>query len=233
VANISHELRTPLAILRAHLETLPIHDSVPAGASPVMEGGDVVVPEVTVQALQQETARLEALVDDLFALSRAQAGQIEMHVRPVDVAAVVDDVSQVMRPLAASEGMIALSVDTKPGLPHALADAERLRQIIANLVRNAVRHTPEGGIIALSVAAGAEWVVISVADTGEGIPAEHLPHIFDRFYRVDESRSRGSGGAGLGLAIVKEFVELMGGRVAVDSKPGEGTIFSVFLPISR
>jgi signal transduction histidine kinase len=237
VANISHELRTPLAILRAHLETLPVHEPVhepvPAGTAPARGGEDIAVPETTVLALQQETARLGALVDDLFALSRAQAGRIEMRIQPVDVAAVADEVAQVMRPLAAKEGMIALSVESSPGLPYALADADRLRQIISNLVRNAVRHTPEGGIIALSVTAQPHWVVIAVADTGEGIAAEHLPHIFDRFYRVDESRSRESGGAGLGLAIVQEFVELMGGQVGVESRRGEGTTFSVFLPISR
>jgi two-component system sensor histidine kinase BaeS len=112
-----------------------------------------------------------------------------------------------------------------------VADPDRLRQILANLVRNAVRHTPEGGIIALSARAEDRWVVIAVADTGEGIAPEHLPHVFERFYRADQGRSRTSGGAGLGLAIVREFVELMGGRVSVESAPGEGSCFRVYLPL--
>lgn len=230
MANISHELRTPLAIVRAHLETLTMHQAVRAGAGSSAGDEEIAVPATTLQALQIETERLEALVDDLFTLSRGQTGGLEVHCEPVDVAALVDEVAALMRPLAQQDGMIALSVEARPGLPLALADADRLRQIISNLVRNAVRHTPEGGIIVLSVAAEGQWVVISVADTGEGISAEHLPHIFERFYRADESRTRSSGGAGLGLAIVRELVELMGGHVTVESTPGEGSCFRVFLP---
>jgi signal transduction histidine kinase len=136
-----------------------------------------------------------------------------------------------MRPLAQQSGAVANSVEVASHLPRAVADPDRLRQILANLVRNAVRHTPEGGIIALSARAEDRWVVIAVADTGEGIAPEHLPHVFERFYRADQGRSRTSGGAGLGLAIVREFVELMGGRVSVESAPGEGSCFRVYLPL--
>jgi signal transduction histidine kinase len=229
VANISHELRTPLAILRAHLEGLLARNPVPAGTGPG-EGAEVVVSAATLHALQSETERLESLVDDLFALSRAQAGALQLQREPVDVAALVDEVAALMRPLVQRDHAVALSVEAQPGLPYALADADRLRQILANLVRNAVRHTPDGGIIALSVVAEVDWLIVAVADTGEGVPPEHLPHLFDRFYRVDEARSRSSGGTGLGLAIVREFVELMDGRVTVESTPGEGTCFRVFLP---
>jgi signal transduction histidine kinase len=114
----------------------------------------------------------------------------------------------------------------------ALADSDRLRQILANLVRNAVRHTPEGGIIAMAAGTEDQWVVITVADTGEGIAPEHLPHIFERFYRADPARSRASGGAGLGLAIVSEFVRLMGGQVTAASTLGEGSCFRVYLPLA-
>jgi signal transduction histidine kinase len=152
-----------------------------------------------------------------------------VHCVPVDVGALVDDIAALMRPLAQREGSIALTVEAQPGLPLALADGDRLRQIISNLVRNAVRHTPEGGIIVLSVRGQSSWVVVSVADTGEGIQPEHLPYIFERFYRVDEARARSSGGTGLGLAIVREFVELMGGKVTVESAAGEGTTFHVLL----
>jgi signal transduction histidine kinase len=229
VAGISHELRTPLAILRAHLETLLARYPVAAGSAVSSDAVDVPVAAKTIHALQTETERLSSLVDDLFALSRAETGALEVHCVPVDVAALVDDIAALMRPLAQREGSIALSVEAQPGLPLALADGDRLRQIISNLVRNAVRHTPEGGIIVLSVSGQDSWTVVSVADTGEGIQLEHLPYIFERFYRVDEARARNSGGTGLGLAIVREFVELMGGMVTVESTAGEGTTFHVFL----
>ncbi|MBV9281077.1 MAG: HAMP domain-containing protein [Chloroflexi bacterium] len=228
VAAISHELRTPLAVIRAHLDTLLTHHPVAAGAAP--RESDVSVHVTTLRALQSETERLSGLVEDLFALARAETGGIEVRCEPTDVAALVDETAASMRPLAERAGKIALSVELGPGLPLALADGDRLRQILANLVRNAVRHTPEGGIIALSARAEVGWVVLAVADTGEGIPAEHLPFVFERFYRVDQARTRSGGGAGLGLAIVREFVELMGGRVTVESEPGEGSCFRVFLP---
>jgi signal transduction histidine kinase len=143
---------------------------------------------------------------------------------------MVGEVASLMRPLAQREGMLSLVVEAPPGLPQAMADPDRLRQILSNLVRNAVRHTPDGGIIVMSVAREDPWVVVSVADTGEGIAPEHLPHIFERFYRADQARTRSSGGAGLGLAIVREFVELMGGKVTVESTVGEGSCFRVYLP---
>jgi signal transduction histidine kinase len=234
VASISHELRTPLAIIRAHLEGLTARHLHPVGigggAGDAGSDPHVPVSAATLQALQSETERLSALVDDLFALSRAETGGLQVQCEPVDVAALVGEIAALMGPLVRQESRLTLSVDAETELPRALADADRLRQIIANLVRNAARHTPEGGIVALTVARGPAEVVVSVADTGEGIAPEHLPHVFDRFYRADEARSRDSGGAGLGLAIVREFVELMGGRVTVESELGEGSRFSVFLP---
>lgn len=226
VASISHELRTPLAIIQAHLDTLAMRQAGPMGTV----GAGVSVPEETLQALQNEIERLAALIDDLFSLSRARAGALHVRRDTVDVAALVDDVAGLMRPLAQREGMIALAVEAAPGLPPALADGDRLRQILENLVRNGVRHTPDGGIIVLRVYGEGPWIVVAVADTGEGIPPEHLPHIFERFYRVDRARGRDTGGLGLGLAIVREFVELMGGRVTVESTLGEGSCFRVFLP---
>jgi signal transduction histidine kinase len=230
VANISHELRTPLATMRAHLETVTMRDSLPVGVAPTGGGGEVSVPIPTLQALQAETERLEALVDDLFALSRARAGAIEMHLETVDVAELVDEIATLMQPLAQREGRIALSAEILHRPLWARADPTRLQQILANLIRNAVRYTPDGGIIVMSVSRQAEWILVTVADTGEGISAEQIPQIFDRFYRADPARSRATGGAGLGLAIVREFVELMGGKVEVESVVGEGTRFHVFLP---
>ncbi|HEX6510181.1 MAG TPA: ATP-binding protein, partial [Chloroflexota bacterium] len=229
VANISHELRTPLAVVRAHLESLLSREPVAAGGGSSVETNEVVIPAATFLALQNETERLTALVDDLFSLSRVETGALEVNREVIGVGAIVNEVASLMRPLAQQEGAITLSVDAPSGIPRALGDPERLRQILANLVRNAVRHTPDGGIIVLAVAAGPDHVELSVADTGEGIPAEHVPHVFERFYRVDESRNRSSGGAGLGLAIVREFVELMGGYITVESVVGEGTCFRVHL----
>ncbi len=238
VAAISHELRTPLAVVRAHLESLSMQPAgVTAGTTvpergPTMEPLDVAVPARTLASLQTELDRLAALVDDLFSLSRAETGAVHVHCAPTDVGALIEEVAALMRPLAQSEGKLSVAVEVERGMPPALADGDRLRQILGNLVRNAVRHTPEGGIIALSVTSEGPWIVIAVADTGEGIPAADLQRIFERFYRVDQARTRTSGGAGLGLAIVREFVELMGGHVTVESTPGEGSCFKVYLPMA-
>jgi signal transduction histidine kinase len=230
VANVSHELRTPLAVLHAHLESIAARDTVPArmGAA-----GEISVPAGTIEALRGETRRLASMIDDLFALSRVETGGLALECRPVNVGAVVDDVVRVMRPLAQAESAVALSPDIPPGLPLVWADPNRLHQILSNLVRNAIRHTPEGGIVVLSARAEGDHVDIGVSDTGEGIAPEDLPHVFDRFYRADPSRTRSTGGAGLGLAIVRELVELMGGTVQADSTPGQGSTFTVSLPISR
>ncbi len=230
MANISHELRTPLATIRAHLETVTLRSPVPAGGSTVASGSGVSVSSATIDALHSEAQRLEALVEDLFALSRAQAKAMEIHLEPVDVATLAHEITGLMRPLALREGRIALTADVLHGPLWAMADASRLQQILANLIRNAVRHTPDGGIIVLSVRRQDESILVAVADTGEGIPAEHLPFIFDRFYRADAARSRSTGGAGLGLAIVREFVEAMDGQVVVASEVGAGTTFTVTLP---
>lgn len=230
VANISHELRTPLAIMRAQLETVSMHNAVLSGAPTSGTRGDVTVSAVALEALETETDRLSALVDDLFALSRVQGGAIEMRLEPIDVTALAEEIAGLMGPLAQREGRIVLSAEILHRPLWAMVDSIKLQQILANLIRNAVRHTPDGGIIIISVSREAEWVLVSVADTGEGIAAAHLPQIFDRFYRADPARSRATGGAGLGLAIVREFVELMGGRVEVQSTLGEGTRFHVFLP---
>jgi signal transduction histidine kinase len=228
MANISHELRTPLAIMRAHLESLTSRDAVAPGASPSLST-DLPVPRSTVEALHNETERLAALIDDLFSLSRAESGALPILLEQIDVGALIDDVVQVMRPVVHREAAITLSARVSSGLPLVTADRERVRQILTNLIRNAARHTQEGGIIALSALEVGGYVEIQVADTGEGIPPDHLPHVFERFYRADEARTRAAGGAGLGLSIVKEFVEVMGGHVEVESVLGEGTIFHVYL----
>lgn len=226
VANVSHELRTPLAVLHAHLESIAARDSVAVGGG----GSDeVTVPAGTIEALRGETVRLASMIDDLFALSQAETGSLPLERRPVDAGGVVDEVVRFMRPLAQSESAVTLSADVPPGLPPVSADPGRLHQILSNLVRNAIRHTPEGGIVVLSARRDGDRVAICVADTGEGISPEDLPHLFERFYRADPSRTRETGGSGLGLAIVRELVELMGGSVSVESTPGEGSRFTVSL----
>ncbi|HLJ69474.1 MAG TPA: ATP-binding protein [Chloroflexota bacterium] len=229
VANVSHELRTPLAIIRSHLELAAGRACVTAG-SPSSGTSPSPVGQDTLAALNQETLRLEALVNDLFTLSRAEGRALSVRPAPVNVGDVVGEIAATMRPLAEREGSIVLVTDVAPGLPPAWVDGERLRQIMSNLVRNAVRHTPDGGLISLSARGDGAGVEVCVADTGEGISPDNLPRIFDRFYRVDASRSRSTGGAGLGLAIVRELVEMMGGRIDVASVPGEGTKFRVWLP---
>ena len=229
VASVSHELRTPIAIVQAHLEMLSQDEIIADPFFMSSNAPERTVPATTLAPLRDEMARLAGLVDDLFSLARRETGALQLQCAPADVAAVAYEVAALLRPLARREGAIALTAEATPGLPPAIVDAERLRQIFANLIRNAIRHTPEGGIIALYAYQDGPWVVAQVADTGEGIAAEHLPHIFDRFYRIDKARGRTSGGAGLGLAIVREFVEGMGGRVTVESAPGEGTCFRVYL----
>jgi len=227
VANVSHELRTPLAVLHAHLESVAARDAVPAGGT---DHAEVSVPASTIDTLRGETFRLAAMIDDLFALSRAETGSLALDRRPVDVGAVIDEVVRFMRPLAQRESAVTLTSDVSPGLPPVPADPGRLHQILSNLVRNAVRHTPEGGIVVLAAHREGEDIALAVSDTGEGIAADDLPHVFERFYRADPSRTRETGGAGLGLAIVRELVELMGGRVRVASVPGSGSTFTVYLP---
>lgn len=219
IASVSHELRTPLAIVQAHLDSL------------TMEGRpSSELPTPTLHALQQEAQRLSALVDDLFTLSRTDTGALRIQRMPVDIEALLRDIAALMRPWAEREGLIELSLDIEPHLPRALTDGDRLRQIVLNLLRNALRHTPDGGIVVLSARCRLPWIVLSVADTGEGIPPEHLPLIFEPFYRVDPARSHSAGGAGLGLSIVREFVELLDGTISVESTPGEGSCFQVSIP---
>jgi signal transduction histidine kinase len=153
-------------------------------------------------------------------------------VSPVDLARLVADAADAFRPRA-DERRVRLDIVPVDGLPLARVDATRIRQVVSNLVENALLHTPEGGTVTVSVGSGSAGVArVTVHDTGAGIPAEELAHVFDRFYRVDRSRDRATGGAGLGLTIVRRLVEVHGGRVAVASRPGQGTTFTVELPFA-
>ena len=216
VANVSHELRTPVATLRAAVETtLEKWDEVPpAEVRPKLE------------LMEKEIQRLAGLIDDLFTLSQAEVANLRLECAPTKLAPLIEQVVATFAPLAWQAGRVEVTAHLPEQLPPVQVDARRLQQVLLNLLRNAVRHTPPGGIVAILAAAEAETVRIEVRDTGEGIAPEDLPRIWERFYRGQNATSES---AGLGLALVKELVEALGGRVGVESAPGEGSCFTVWL----
>ncbi len=222
VANVSHELRTPLASISGHAESLLLL------GDKVDDGRRVESLEV----LHREARQLSRLVDDLFLLSTAESGGLPLSIRPVEIGPLLDEIAATFKPLARQTRQITLVAAAEPELPAVLGDRERIVQVLSNLVRNALRYTPEGGLVSIRASVDGPLVRIVVEDTGIGVPPERLARIFDRFYRGDDARDRESGGAGLGLAIVRELVEAMGGTVAAESVPGEGSRFSFTLPIS-
>jgi len=211
VSNISHELRTPLASLKALVDTLrdgALDD--PPAAQRFLDRMDTEVDAMT------------QMVQELLELSRIESGQVPLRLQPVSVAEVVAPPTERLRPQAERAGL-ALSLAIPPGLPPVLADAERVQQVVTNLVHNAIKFTPAGGQVTVSAAAQRGEVVISVRDTGVGIPAADLPRIFERFYKADRARRRG--GTGLGLAIAKHIVQGHGGRLWAESREGHGSTF--------
>lgn len=209
VADVAHELRTPLTAIRCQVEAF--------------EDGVVEPDPEAVRALRGDVAVLERLVGDLQDLATAESDALALERRPVAVAEAV------RAAVAAAAGGSEVAVD----VPHGLrvdADRDRLVQVLANLVANARAATAAGGSIAVGAAGEGGRVAVWVADTGRGIAAEHVPYLFERFYRVQPSRDRASGGAGIGLAIVRRLVEAHGGAVDVESEPGRGSRFTVRLP---
>lgn len=219
VANVSHELRTPVATLRGYIESSLQHWS--ETPPPTMHHD--------LEVMERETLRLQALIDDLFTLSRVEVGNLALHNGPADAGAIIRRSVETLAPLAWQTGRVEMVADVPADLPQAEIDADRFEQIIYNLLRNALRHTLPGGLVAAIAYARPESIIVEVRDTGEGIPADDVPHIFERFYRADTARSRESGGAGLGLALVKELTEAMDGTVSVESTPGEGSCFTLRL----
>ncbi len=219
VAGVSHELRTPVATVRAALESAL---NGQAGALPAGLRHDLEV-------VSNEVLRLQRLIDDLFALSQVDADGLRIECQAVEVVPVVERMVDALAPLAWASSRVEVVAELPPDLPPACADEARLEQILANLLRNAIRHTPPGGIVAAAARTEPGVVVLEVRDTGEGIAAADLPHIWERFYR-GEKRPGDRPGAGLGLALVKELTEAMGGSVAVESVVGQGSRFSVSLP---
>lgn len=215
VANVSHELRTPVATLQAAIETTLAQQSAPPEA---------VRPKLEMMA--GEIQRLSGLIDDLFTLSQAEVNNLHLECAPVELWALVPKAVDAIAPLAWQAGRVEVSAELHAALPPVQADATRLQQVLLNLLRNAVRHTPPGGIVVILAEAGEEEVRLEVRDTGEGIDPTDLPHIWERFYRGKHPTPES---AGLGLALVKELVEAMGGRVGVESWPGRGSCFTVGL----
>jgi two-component system sensor histidine kinase BaeS len=220
IGDVSHELRTPLTAIKGSMEGL-------------MDG---VLPatEETYQQIHAEADRLNRLVDDLQELSRVEARAYQLKIRSLDVSAIGLTVTKRLAPHSESK-RISLDLEVAPGLPHILADEDRIVQVLTNLTGNALQYTPEGGRVTISAKRINGEVQISIHDTGIGIPPEYLSHIFDRFYRVDKSRSRqAGGGSGIGLTIARALVEAHGGRIWVESAGlGEGSTFTFTLPIAK
>ena len=218
IADVSHELKTPLSTLQGYMEGL-------------IDG--VVEPdEETWGLLYAESERMRRLVDDLRQLSRVESGQLDLYLAPADPAQIVRRATESMTPLFA-EADVELNTELPGDFPEVSADPDRVVQVLTNLLRNALHYTPARGTVAVSAESRETDVLFTVTDTGSGIPSEHLPRIFDRFYRVEKSRSREGGGSGVGLAISRALVESMGGIIWAESAgEGRGTTFRFTLPRS-
>ena len=218
IGTVAHELRTPLASIRGVMEGL-------------VDG--VLPPEpATYLGVQHEVARLQRLVRDLEELSRAEADQIPLDCRAVDAIDMVSPAVERLRPQFEDKG-VALAVEEPAGLPMAWADPGRITQVLLNLLGNALQYTPAGGQVSLRAWRDDNTLRVTVQDNGAGIEPEHLGHIFERFYRVDKSRSRASGGSGIGLTISRRLVEAHGGQLwAASPGAGQGSTFTLSLPLA-
>lgn len=218
IGNVAHELRTPLTSIRSTLEGL-VDGLLPADSD-------------TFIGVQHEIARLQRLVQDLEELSRAEAGQIPLELSASDLSGMIETAAKRLRPQYEGKG-VALHLDILETLPQVHVDMGRITQVLVNLLGNALQYTPAGGSVTVSAHREDRQLCIVVRDTGIGISAEYLPFIFDRFYRVDKSRSRAGGGSGIGLTIAKHLIEAHGGRIWAESAGvGLGSAFTFTLPIA-
>jgi heavy metal sensor kinase len=216
VADVSHEMRTPLTVIRGNVDLMRVF-----GCS----------DQESLDALTRESDRMTRLVNDLLLLSQADSGALTMQFVQMDLAPLISDINRSGQVLAA--GRLSVVATCEDGLA-LQADPDRLKQVLLNLLDNAIKHTPDGGTVRVEATRSYNnFIRVSVSDTGIGIPEQDLPYVFERFYRVDKSRSRANGGAGLGLSIAASIVQAHNGRVVVSSKPGEGTTFDVYLPVQQ
>lgn len=220
LADVAHELRTPLSVLQGNLRAML--DEVYA------------LDKTEVAGLYEQTRLLSRLVNDLHELAQAEAKQLPLNLKETDLRQLIMATSDTFSPVAEAEG-IAIQTELPADLPLIEVDEARLAQVLHNILGNGLRHTPRGGTIMVRAESTTEAINLSISDTGEGIPPEHLPHIFDRFYRTDRARSRDRGGTGLGLAIARAIVEAHGGQIGVTSNgvPGQGTTFTIHLPLRQ
>jgi signal transduction histidine kinase len=224
IVAVSHDLRTPLAALRAMIEA--------------MADGMIDDPATSARYLatmRSQIKLLSSLIDDLFELSQLDAGALRIERERIAPGDLASDTIEAFRPQAAARG-VELRATIAPDAPPVSVAPQKIERVLANLMSNAIRHTPPGGMITISVRpqpADADYVEFAVGDTGEGIDPQDLPHIFERFYRGEKSRSRATGGAGLGLAIARGIVEAHGGTIQIASIPGEGTCVTFRVPIDH
>jgi histidine kinase len=218
IGNVAHELRTPLTSIKGYMEGL-IDGVLPAEAA-------------TFQQVYREADRLQQLVRDLQELSRVEAGAFDPELEPTPVGRLVEGVADRLGRQFEEKG-VALDTDVSADLPPVRADEDRIGQVLLNLVGNALQYTPPGGRVGIRARREGDAVRVAVTDTGIGIPPEHLPHVFERFYRVDKSRSRAGGGSGVGLTIARHLVEAHGGEIeAASDGPGRGSTFTFTLPVA-
>ncbi|MGB8954195.1 MAG: ATP-binding protein [Tumebacillaceae bacterium] len=221
IANVSHELRTPLAMMQGYSEALL--DEF---------GDDPEQRQELTQIILDETHRMRRLVNDLLDLAQLESGQFQMNTEEVDMSHLIRRIGRKFTTVSHERG-VAIQLQVPEGVPPLIVhgDSDRLEQVFTNLVDNAFRHTPQGGQILLTLTHEAGSAHVSVRDTGEGIPPEDLPFVFDRFYKVDKARTRSKGGTGLGLAITRNIVKNHHGDIVVESEVGKGTTFNVLLPL--
>lgn len=218
VANVSHELKTPLTTIKGFVETLKT--SVKEDPAVLMRFLDII---------DKQAQRLEDLVNDLLILSSIESKEVKMNI-------VAESLNKIIQPLVILQKKIIedkghhVSVDIPVDLPKVLVDRQRIEQVFLNLLDNAVKFTPKGGLISIRAFWDKPYVRVEVKDNGVGIPAEHLARVFERFYRVDRARSREAGGTGLGLSIVRQIVAAHQGKIEVESSPDAGSTFRIFLP---
>lgn len=217
-ADIAHDLRTPLTVIAGYVES--------------MRDGVLAPTPQRLEVIYAEIERLQRLVEDLRTLSRAEAGELTLNRQMLPAGRLLQQAAAVFQHQAEQRG-VRLQVQVAPDLPEIWVDEPRMMQVLGNLMTNALRYTPQGGAVTLLAGRDGDRAVLQVSDTGSGIPPEDLPHVFDRFYRGDPARSEQNGESGLGLAIARAFVQAHGGEIGATSQPGQGSTFTISMPLGR